>query len=63
MSYEGLRKAMKDKGDTQQDLAHLLGFKWHVSVGERFSGKRKWKKLEIEYCCQRYGKTKEELGF
>ena len=63
MYYEGLRKAMKEMGDTQQDLAFLLGLKWGQSVNERINKRRDWRELEIQYCCNRYGKSRKELGF
>lgn len=63
MYYQGLREAMSAKGDTQQDLANMLGFRSYISLNRRLCEHVKWKEHEIKFICKRYKKTKEELGF
>lgn len=63
MYFENLREAMQVRGDTQQDLATILGLRSFVSVNKRLAKKTKWKDYEIKLICKRYKKTKEELGF
>lgn len=57
-----LIKAMREKGDTQQDLANFLGLHSYISVHSKIYRKTGWKKEQIEKVCKRYKKTKEELG-
>lgn len=55
--------AMKEHGDTQQELADYLGLHSYVSISMKLHGRTGWKKEQIQKLCRKYRKTKEELGF
>ena len=58
--YPVLAATMAARGETQGDLAHVLGVN-ESSVSMKLLGKRSLKKDEIDAICAHYGKTYEVL--
>lgn len=59
---EKLYATMQAHGDTQQDLAYYLGLRGYQSIYKKLYGKQKWSYEQIQKVCEKYNKTKEELG-
>lgn len=57
-----LYEEMQRNGDTQQDLANYLGLRSYVSVHRKLYGQTSWKKNQVKMLCEKYNKTKKELG-
>lgn len=60
IKYPVLVGEMAKRGDTQRELAKLLGINKN-SISKRFSGKVQWSKNEIDKICEFYGKDYYEL--
>lgn len=57
-----LQRAMALHGDTQQTLAEYLGLRSYVSIHRKLYGNTGWKEDQIKKLCNKYKKTREELG-
>lgn len=58
--YPGLVSEMAKRGETQKNIAELLGLSI-PSISSRFRGKKDWSIGEIEKLCNYYGKDYYEL--
>lgn len=60
-AYPNLAAEMRRHGETQGDLARLLGFKTQAPISLRMCGKTEWTLHEVECISSHYGKSYDEL--
>ena len=60
IKYPELTGEMAKNGDTQKDIAKLLGITY-ASISRRLSGETEWSIGEIEKICDHYNKNYDEL--
>lgn len=59
--FPNLAAEMRRRGETQGDIAKLLGLNSYSSISAKMNGIRDFRICEIETICNHYGMTFEDL--
>lgn len=60
-AFPNLAAEMRRRGETQTDLAKLLGLNSYSSISAKMNGYREFRLCEVEAICKHYAKSFEEL--